>query len=233
MYKYLTLIILLLSFPIYADATDCTQEMLNKYNSAVNQVKVTPKQLGDSSTYEIWATKVPVNLALERGRTALNDGEFLGYANADENVVIRVYVADGSSCAGKTIKNMNVLMPKVEVQNPPPNSTTTNPQTKPTTTEEKNTTKKATTKKSETTTKKNNENNIEKPEEKTEVPIVNQKEQNQPTEENKGLLDDSNGSKENNNSNNKIYIVSSIIVILSALVYIIISLIKRKKLKSV
>lgn len=111
MKKIFLLIILIFMFPIIVSADECTDEQLKSYKTYVNSVKYDVRQLGDSDTYEVWASNVTGGLALDHGRIVFDSG-FLGYATAGQKFTVRVYVADGSSCAGTTISNIDVKIPE-------------------------------------------------------------------------------------------------------------------------
>lgn len=110
MKKIYLLITLIFMFPVIVSADECTDEQLKSYKTYVNSVKYDVRQLGDSDTYEVWASNVTGGLALDHGRIVFDNG-FLGYATAGEKFTVRVYVADGSSCAGTTISNVDVKIP--------------------------------------------------------------------------------------------------------------------------
>lgn len=110
MRKLFAIITFLLLSPLVVNAEECTPEQINGYTSFANQAVVTPKRLGDSDTYEIWASNVKGGIALENGRTVFDSG-FLGYATSGESYNVRIYVADGSACAGQTIKNLKINIP--------------------------------------------------------------------------------------------------------------------------
>lgn len=97
--------------PYMVNAEDCSSDRLSSYLPYVNQTKVTYQRLGTSETFEIWASNVSGGIALEKGRVVQDEG-FLGYASAGENVIIRAYVSDGSQCAGSTIKEIVLSIPK-------------------------------------------------------------------------------------------------------------------------
>lgn len=113
--KKILLISILLLFPVIANAEECTDQMLNSYSSQVNQIKFEPKQLGNSSTYEVWVSNIPNTLAVEKGRTVTDSSGFLGYASAGQSYIVRVYVADGGACSGTTLKEVNVIIPSPSV----------------------------------------------------------------------------------------------------------------------
>lgn len=110
MKKLYLLITLIFMFPVIVSADECTDEQLKSYKTYVNSVKYDVRQLGDSDTYEVWASNVTGGLALDHGRIVFDSG-FLGYATAGEKFTVRVYIADGSSCAGTTISNVDVKIP--------------------------------------------------------------------------------------------------------------------------
>lgn len=91
---------------------ECTDEVLNSYKSSIDQIVFTTEQLGNSKTFEVWVSNIPFGIAVERGRTVFDNG-FLGYGTSNDNYVARVYVADGGVCAGKTIKEVKIDIPKV------------------------------------------------------------------------------------------------------------------------
>lgn len=113
--KKILLISILLLFPIIANAEECTDQMINSYSSQVDQIKFEPKQLGSSSTYEVWVSNIPNTLAVEKGRTITESSGFLGYATAGQSYIARVYVADGSACSGTTLKEVSVNIPSPSV----------------------------------------------------------------------------------------------------------------------
>lgn len=126
--KKILLISILLLFPIVVNAEECTDQMLNSYSSQVNQIKFEPKQLGSSSTYEVWVSNIPNTLAVEKGRTITESSGFLGYASAGQSYIARVYVADGSACSGTTVKevSVNIPSPSVQKQEEPVNNNNSN-----------------------------------------------------------------------------------------------------------
>jgi len=111
MKKIFILITLIFMFPAIVSADECTDEQLKSYETYVNSVVYDVKQLGNSDTYEVWASNVIGGLALDHGRIVFDSG-FLGYASAGKKFTVRVYVADGSSCAGTTISNVDVKIPE-------------------------------------------------------------------------------------------------------------------------
>ncbi|MDD4375553.1 MAG: hypothetical protein PHR25_02110 [Clostridia bacterium] len=125
MKKIFFAVILMIFLPVLVQAEECTQEMLNSYLPLVEQAEVSFKQLGTSTTYEVWATKVPTGITLDNGRTASSNNEFLGYVSAGQVLNIKVFVSDGSVCASKTIKTLSVTTPKVTNPIQPENQTPT------------------------------------------------------------------------------------------------------------
>lgn len=109
--KRLFLLITLILFPLGVNAEECTDDKLKSYEPYVNSIVYDVRQLGDSDTYEVWASNVKGGIGLDHGRTVFDSG-FLGYATAGEKFTVRVYVADGSVCAGTTIDNVNVKIPE-------------------------------------------------------------------------------------------------------------------------
>jgi len=111
MKKIYLLIVLTFMLPIVVNAEECTEEKLKAYEPYVNSPIYDVRQLGNSNTYEVWASNVTGGLALDHGRIVFDKG-FLGYVTAGSDFIVRVYVADGSVCAGKTIKNVSVDIPE-------------------------------------------------------------------------------------------------------------------------
>jgi len=114
--KKILFISILLLFPIIANAEECTDQMISSYSSQVSQIKFEPKQLGNSSTYEVWVSNIPNSLAVEKGRTVTDSSGFLGYATSGQSYIARVYIADGGVCAGKTVKEVSVNIPTVKTE---------------------------------------------------------------------------------------------------------------------
>lgn len=132
MKKIFFAVILMIFLPVLVQAEECTQEMMNGYSQYIDKIKITYEPLGESGTYGIWASYVTGGIALEHGRIVFDQG-FLGYGSQDESFDVRVYVADGSLCAGTTLKNIQLYVPKKEIVTPtpipeptPPNTTTEN-----------------------------------------------------------------------------------------------------------
>ncbi|MDD4376335.1 MAG: hypothetical protein PHR25_06120, partial [Clostridia bacterium] len=120
MKKIIIVVMFLFIFPFVVNAEEvCTQQKLDSYLQYIDKFKITYEPLGQAGTYAVWASNVTGGIALDHGRTVLDQG-FLGYGQQDESFDIRVYVADGSVCAGKTIKNIKLSMPKKETTTPTP-----------------------------------------------------------------------------------------------------------------
>lgn len=127
--KKILFISILLLFPIIANAEECTEQMISSYSSQVNQIKFEPKQLGNSSTYEIWVSNIPNALAVEKGRTVTDSSGFLGYATSGQSYIARVYIADGGVCAGKTVKEVSVNIPTIKTDDTTIDNTSNNNET--------------------------------------------------------------------------------------------------------
>jgi len=100
--------------------------MISSYSSQVSQIKFEPKQLGNSSTYEVWVSNIPNALAVEKGRTVTDSSGFLGYATSGQSYIARVYIADGGVCAGKTVKEVSVNIPAVKTEDTTIDNTSNN-----------------------------------------------------------------------------------------------------------
>jgi len=124
--KKILFISILLLFPIIANAEECTEQMISSYSSQVSQIKFEPKQLGNSSTYEVWVSNIPNALAVEKGRTVTDSSGFLGYATSGQSYIARVYIADGGVCAGKTVKEVSVNIPAVKTEDTTIDNTSNN-----------------------------------------------------------------------------------------------------------
>ena len=124
--KKILFISILLLFPIIANAEECTDQMISSYSSQVSQIKFEPKQLGNSSTYEVWVSNIPNALAVEKGRTVTDSSGFLGYATSGQSYIARVYIADGGVCAGKTVKEVSVNIPAVKTEDTTIDNTSNN-----------------------------------------------------------------------------------------------------------
>lgn len=124
--KKILFISILLLFPIIANAEECTEQMISSYSSQVSQIKFEPKQLGNSSTYEVWVSNIPNALAVEKGRTVTDSSGFLGYATSGQSYIARVYIADGGVCAGKTVKEVSVNIPTVKIDDTTTDNTSNN-----------------------------------------------------------------------------------------------------------
>jgi len=124
--KKILFISILLLFPIIANAEECTEQMISSYSSQVSQIKFEPKQLGNSSTYEVWVSNIPNALAVEKGRTVTDSSGFLGYATSGQSYIARVYIADGGVCAGKTVKEVSVNIPTVKTEDTTIDNTSNN-----------------------------------------------------------------------------------------------------------
>lgn len=124
--KKILFISILLLFPIIANAEECTEQMISSYSSQVSQIKFEPKQLGNSSTYEVWVSNIPNALAVEKGRTVTDSSGFLGYATSGQSYIARVYIADGGVCAGKTVKEVSVNIPIVKTEDTTIDNTSNN-----------------------------------------------------------------------------------------------------------
>lgn len=110
MKKILILTILFMIAPIIARADECTDEMIKEYEQYATKIVITPTRLDNSNTFEVWVKGVSNGLVVEHGRTVLDEG-FLGYAQAGDNYMARVYVGYGA-CNGQTIKEIKVDLPK-------------------------------------------------------------------------------------------------------------------------
>lgn len=175
MRKYIVFTLLLV-FPMFVQAEECTDEMIKEYEQSAAKIVITPTRLDNSNTFEIWVKGVTNGLVVEHGRTVLDEG-FLGYAQAGDNYTARVYVGYGA-CNGTTIKEVKVNLPekieqcgddcdKEEDVTPPTvvEKPTTNTEVeKPTVnTQQKPNNNSSTTKEENTTSNKKDETVVDKP----------------------------------------------------------------------
>lgn len=234
MKKIIIVVMFLFIFPFVVNAEEvCTQQKLDSYLQYVDNFKITYEPLGQAGTYAVWASNVTGGIALDHGRIVFDDG-FLGYGLQGESFDIRVYVADGSECAGKTIKNLQLSMPKKETTTPTP---TPVPEPNP----------PVTTPSTENNNQNNNENNnqtdkqnesIKKPEEsntaidkspKSEENVVdNNSEENETITDDlvidndlTGVTDKNISNKKGDNYQLKIYVIIIITLFLSVISLII------------
>lgn len=205
MRKYI-IFTLLLVFPMFVQAEECTNEMIKEYEQSAAKIVITPSRLDNSNTFEIWVKGVTNGLVVEHGRTVLDEG-FLGYAQAGDNYVARVYVGYGA-CNGQTIKEIKVALPneiekcgddcsQEEVTTPP------TVVEKPTTDTEKETPTVEIPKKENTTTNntstsgKTEETTVEKPSVEEEV----KEKEDIDNDENEIIQDDSLDNEQNFSNN--------------------------------
>lgn len=182
--KKILFISILLLFPIIANAEECTEQMISSYSSQVSQIKFEPKQLGNSSTYEVWVSNIPNALAVEKGRTVTDSSGFLGYATSGQSYIARVYIADGGVCAGKTVKEVSVNIPTVKTEDTTIDNTSNNNSTSDNKTNNNETSDNKTTVDTSTT--------------ETTTPVINQT-----TPIQKPSVDNNKEDKQENQTNSK------------------------------
>lgn len=232
-------------FPFVVNAEKvCTQQKLDSYLQYIDKFKITYEPLGQAGTYAVWASNVTGGIALDHGRIVFDDG-FLGYGQQDESFDIRIYVADVSECAGKTIKNIQLSMPKKETTTPTPtpvpepNSPVTTPSTE--NNNQNNNENNNQTDKQNESIKKPEESNpiIEKPQNNEENVVDNNSEETENLEDNLvsdndsiGLVDKNISNTKSDNYQLKIYTIIIITLILSFISLVILRYILNNRNKN-
>lgn len=222
----------------------CTQEKINSYLQYIDKYTITFKEMDNSGTYQVWASGVVGGIALDHGRIVFNEG-FLGYVVQGEVFNIKVYVADGSVCAGETVKNIQVYPPKKEIPAPEPSNPTISEPSNPQPTNPPSNNNNDNSQNNDGNQSNNNQNNIVPPNVNQDQPIdeiisnddtnsnsaVDNNDDNTKINEN-NQIEEFKKEKNNNKEENKVYLIVSVSFLTFAILLIIAkSIFNKIKLK--
>lgn len=107
-------LILFLVIPLNVMAEECSEEQLKTYYAEAQSIKLVADRLNETDTYRVSVFNLTnTRLSIERGKTQDVDGPF-NYAIAGTTFIVNVYVSDGSSCSGKTVRTISLDVGKNE-----------------------------------------------------------------------------------------------------------------------